>query len=65
MGVANPRVTVNGCSSFWNLNRDLSSAGEPAGPPGGVEGVRMSRKLRRHATKKNNYTPIAQRPLRN
>src|ERR1039458_6834850 len=43
MGVANPRVVVKGCSSFWSLNRDLSSAGEPAVPPEGVEGVRIKK----------------------
>src|ERR1700730_13626221 len=26
-GVATPRPTVNGCSSFWNVKRDLSTGG--------------------------------------
>src|ERR1700683_347359 len=39
MGVAMPGCSVNGCNSFWNLNRDLSGASAATASVLGVEGV--------------------------
>src|SRR5208282_3431570 len=56
MGVAMPRSSVKGCSSFWNLNRDLSGGGADTTSVGGGEGVRIQTPAARRRTQ--HYTLI-------
>src|ERR1700761_6949661 len=45
IGVAMPRSSAKGCSSFWNLNRDLSGGGGSALPAVGGEGIKDSARI--------------------